>query len=335
MIDYSLILGLVMVVALNLYVLTGGADFGGGIWELFATGETEEQQKKLIASALSPIWEANHVWLILVVVILFSSFPPAFAALCIVLHIPLTLLLLGIVARGAAFIFRSYDTKRDDVQRRWGRVFAISSVITPILLGIIVGAVSSGDFATPSRNFYNTYIHTWITPFCLSVGIFALTVFAFLAATYLTVYAHTDELKSAFRKRALIAQALCGTMAVAVYFIAEDTAKLLRFHLTESTWSTALFVSTAVFASACTFALIKRKYHFARVLAGMQVSLILWGWALSQFPHLIRPEFTLTNCSAPRITLELLIWALGAGAFLLFPSFFLLYKVFHAHEAKD
>ena len=133
-----------MIASLVLYALLGGADYGGGVWDLFAFGPRARQQRALIAEAISPVWEANHVWLILVIVILFTAFPPAFAAIATALHIPITLLLIGIVLRGTAFTFRTYDVQRDDVQRRWSLLFSISSIITPVLLGITLGAIASG-----------------------------------------------------------------------------------------------------------------------------------------------------------------------------------------------
>src|SRR5437868_9199404 len=129
-----------LALSLNAYVLFGGADFGGGVWDLLASGPRQSRQRDVITSALSPIWEANHVWLILAIVLTFTCFSPVFARLWIVLHIPLTLMLIGIVLRGSAFTFRSYDTQKDAAQRRWGRIFSSASVITPILLGISIGA---------------------------------------------------------------------------------------------------------------------------------------------------------------------------------------------------
>ncbi|HEX3865973.1 MAG TPA: cytochrome d ubiquinol oxidase subunit II, partial [Gemmatimonadaceae bacterium] len=130
----------IIVLALNAYVLMGGADYGGGLWDLLATGSRAGDQRKLIASTLAPIWEANHVWLIVVVVMLFTAFPSAFAMLATVLHIPLTLLLLGIVLRGSSFVFRSYGNHGPHGQAAWGRTFAIASTIAPMLLGIVIGA---------------------------------------------------------------------------------------------------------------------------------------------------------------------------------------------------
>src|SRR5207245_2586242 len=123
---------------------SAGADFGGGVWDLLAHGPQARAQREVIASAIGPVWEANHVWLVLVVVVLFMGFPVAFATLGTVLHVPLALMLTGIVLRGSAFAFRTYDVRRDATQRRWGRLFAIASLVTPVMLGVCVGAVAAG-----------------------------------------------------------------------------------------------------------------------------------------------------------------------------------------------
>ena len=148
-----------MIASLVLYALLGGADYGGGVWDLFAFGSRAREQRKLIADAISPVWEANHVWLILVIVILFTAFPPAFAAIATALHIPITLLLIGIVLRGTAFTFRTYDIQRDDVQRRWSIMFSIASIITPILLGTTLGAIASGTVRVENGS------HEWFFSF--------------------------------------------------------------------------------------------------------------------------------------------------------------------------
>src|SRR5262249_24199725 len=133
-----------LVLALNAYVLMAGADFGGGVWDLIASGPRREAQRALIAESIGPIWEANHVWLIVVVVVLFTAFPDGFGGLGAVLHIPTTIMLVGIVLRGSAFMFRSYGSRSHHGRHHWGRAFASASVVTPVLLGVIVGAISSG-----------------------------------------------------------------------------------------------------------------------------------------------------------------------------------------------
>jgi cytochrome bd ubiquinol oxidase subunit II len=139
-----LFLAAVVLIALTIYVLTGGADYGSGVWDLLATGPRKLQQRQFIAEAIGPIWEADHVWLILIVVILFTGFPAAFASIMTALNVPLTLMLVGIVMRGSAFSFRSYGSADEHVRREWGRIFAIASLITPALLGITIGAIASG-----------------------------------------------------------------------------------------------------------------------------------------------------------------------------------------------
>src|SRR4029453_1848202 len=134
----------IIVVALNAYVLFGGADFGGGVWDLLASGPRRQQQRDLVAHAIGPIWEANHVWLIVGVVVFVVCFPPAFAAFGTVLHIPLSLMLIGIVLRGSAFVFRSYSYAPRSEQRRGGQRFPVPSLIPPVVLGMCVGAVVSG-----------------------------------------------------------------------------------------------------------------------------------------------------------------------------------------------
>src|SRR5712671_4127989 len=201
-----------MIASLILYALLGGADYGGGVWDLFAFGKRAPEQRALIAKAIGPVWEANHVWLILVVVILFTAFPPAFAAISTALHIPLTLLLIGIVLRGTTFTFRTYDLQRDDVQRRWSLVFSIASIITPLLLGITLGAIASGTIRVENDVLVSGFFNSWLAPF--AVGFFALSLFAFLAAVYLTVETDDRELQEDFRLRALVAGVIVGLLAL-------------------------------------------------------------------------------------------------------------------------
>ncbi|MGB0121855.1 MAG: cytochrome d ubiquinol oxidase subunit II [Silvibacterium sp.] len=135
----EMLLALILMISLTFYVLSGGADYGGGVWDLLASGPRRQQQRELISNAITPVWEANHVWLILVVVLLFAGFPGAFAAMTTALNIPLTVLIVGIVMSGSSFVFRAYHTGDDRTQRRWGLIFAIASTVTRICLGVVAG----------------------------------------------------------------------------------------------------------------------------------------------------------------------------------------------------
>jgi cytochrome d ubiquinol oxidase subunit II len=331
-------------VALTVYVLLGGADFGGGVWDLLASGPRRRQQRALVAEAIGPIWEANHVWLIIVVVLLFTCFPAAFARLAVTLHIPLSLMLIGIVLRGSAFTFRSHygpghgeeGGRAAGTTERWGRVFAIASAGTPVLLGLCVGALAGGALPVPGRaGFYPTFVAPWLTPFGLGVGVLTLALFAFLAAVYLTVEAQDDDLREDFRRRALYAAAAVFVAAFGTLGLALLGAPLMGRGLTAAPWAPALHAATAAAAVTAIWALWRRRYRLARVAAAGQVSLILWGWALAQYPYLIPPDLTIRAAAAPRITLVLVLWALTAGALVLFPSLIYLLRVFKREPARS
>ena len=303
----ALLLALVMVILLTAYVVLGGADYGGGVWDLLATGRTAASQRTTIARAIAPVWEANHVWLIIVVTILFTAFPAAFARLSIALHIPLALVLLGIVLRGSAFIFRAYGpmSQRDKRGLEW--VFAAASAFTPLLLGMVVGAVTEG--------------RGWLTPFAVAVGVFALVLFSYLAAVYLTLEAREKATADAFRRRALASAGVTGVMAFVVFLLAGNAPRSLPLHL-----------ATGVAAITVVVLLWTRHFWWARTAAIVQVSLIVWGWALAQSPYLIRPDLTFEMAAAPRQVLVLLLQVLAAGAIVLLPSLFYLFRLFGPEE---
>ena len=165
-------------------------------------GPGATRQRELIAHAIGPIWEANHVWLILAIVLAFTCFPPVFARIMTVLHIPLSLMLVGIVLRGSAFTFRTYDDEHDAAQRRWGRIFSSASVLTPVLLGVCIGAVASGRVVAPTQGgFAERFVEPWLTPFAFGVGLLTLALFAFLAAVFLTMETRDPELVEDFRRK--------------------------------------------------------------------------------------------------------------------------------------
>jgi cytochrome d ubiquinol oxidase subunit II len=318
------LLGGAILVALVLYALLGGADFGGGIWDLLATGPRKKQQRELIEHAIGPIWEANHVWLILVIVLLFTCFPKAFATVSITLFVPLVLLLFGIVLRGAAFTFRTYDQPEDRVQVRWGLVFSGSSVLAPVVLGVIVGALASGRLAGPPEGVDPL---AWLSPFPLAIGFFAAALFAFLAATYLAVEAK-GELREDFRRRAIGAGAAVFLAAVIAGVLSWVDAPLVFAGLTRRGFSLPLHVATGVAAVTAFVALFRRRQRLARAAAAAQVTLIVLGWGASQYPYLVVPGLTLAEAAAPRATLIPVLWALAAGSVVLFPSLYLLFRVF-------
>jgi cytochrome bd ubiquinol oxidase subunit II len=326
------------IVALVAYAVLGGADFGGGIWDLFATGPRKYAQREAIAQAMGPVWEANHVWLIFVIVILFSAFPMAYAALSTALFVPFHFVLLGIILRGAAFVFRAYSpqsarTTRSghaEVQpagRSWGAVFGAASVITPVLLGMCLGAVSSGGIVVEGGVVGQAgAVPPWLAPLSLLMGLLAVSLCAYLAAVFLANETAGD-LREDFRTRALLA----GTAVVALSAILLPLVRSEAPHLWRGLVggpATLLLVAGVGAALLSGWWLRQRRYRLARISSVVQVACLLAGWAVAQSPYIIYPGITLQSAAAPRSTLLFILWSTPVGMALLLPSLWLLFRVF-------
>jgi cytochrome d ubiquinol oxidase subunit II len=319
----------VMLLALTVYALLGGADFGAGVWDLVARGPRADAHREMIAHAIGPVWEANHVWLIIVVVLLFTGFPAAFAAIMTALHVPISLMLVGIVLRGSAFTFRNYDPS-PEAGKRWNRRFAIPSVLTPVLLGVVIGAIATGRLPTQIVRLDQLFL-PWLGRFPIAVGLFTLSIFAYLAAVYLILETADTALREDFRIRALIAAVTVGILAYAVYVLARSDAPLVFRGLKASRWGFPVRIATGACACAALWGLWTRRYGLARTTAVIQVALILWGCALAQAPYLVPPALTIASAAAPPAVQKLLLAAVGAGSIVLFPSLYYLFRVFKAH----
>ncbi|MCB9682519.1 MAG: cytochrome d ubiquinol oxidase subunit II [Alphaproteobacteria bacterium] len=325
----------IMLAAIVAYALLGGADFGGGIWDLFATGPRARDQRQVIAKAIGPIWEANHVWLIAVIVLLFSCFPLAYATISNALHIPLSLMLLGIVLRGSAFVFRSYDTQRTAVFEGWSRVFAVASVLAPFMLGVSLGAASSGRIRLDATGQVATgFVHGWWAPFPLAVGAFVLAVFAFLAAVYLTLETDDPDLQDGFRARALGTAPVVTALAWLVFWLAGDDAVHLREGLWGSWWSWPFQAVTAALGGVLLWALWTRRYRIARAVAMVQVGALVCGYGAAQFPYIVAPDVTFYNAAAPDAVLEVVAFGMTGGLALLLPVYAWMLRVFKRGTAE-
>lgn len=329
------VLAALLVGSLMVYALLGGADFGGGVWDLFATGPRGREQRALIEEVLAPVWEVNHIWLILAVVLMFSGFPLAFAVVTTALHVPLTVMLIGVIARGSAFTFRQYDDRRDEVQRRWGRIFAVASIVTPVMLGVCLGAVTSGDIRVVNGVPTGGFFASWLGVFPFACGLLALALFAFLAAVYLTNETQLRSLQDDFRVRALVAAGAVVVCAIVCAVTAGPGTREFQDRLLRSSFSPVLVIAAVAAAIAAIAALVTRRYAVARVAAIVWTILLIGGWALAQRPYLIPPDVTVAGAAAPTVTLKLVIITLGAGSVLLIPSLYWLLKLFRRTPVDD
>ena len=326
-----------IVVSLILYVLTAGADFGAGAWTIYAASEQSRRKRQvLIDRAIGPIWEANHVWIILVVTILFAAFPKAFALISTTLHIPLTIMLVGIVLRGSAFAFRTHDVEAhrnqdDPAQVFWMRVFAGSSVLTPLMLGLTIGTIAAGHLSLKPQSFYESYVQPWLSPFPMTVGVFALVLFMYLAAVYLLLETSDATVQEDFRTRSLATWLTVTVVGLSVFFASKRGAPEIYNGLVHAPAGRLTLLATFAASLASGISLLSRWYAVARICAALHVILILLGWAWSQYPYLVVPDLTVSDAAAPAPVLQLLLWSLAIGGLLLFPSLYYLYRIFKAH----
>jgi cytochrome bd ubiquinol oxidase subunit II len=309
------------------YVLTAGADFGGGAWDLLARGPRKQAQRAAIEHAIAPIWEANHVWLIFVIVVLFTAFPIAFSTISIALHIPITLALIGIVLRGAAFTFRAYGLVPSETRARWGHVFAWASSLTPVFLGATLGALATGDIRVTGGEVTSGFLAGWTTPFALFVGVFALTLFTLLAAVYLSAEC-AGELREDFRRRALFAELAGAIVAALVLWRASIDAPLLFERLLASSWSLFVQGTTAIAALATISTLWTRRPRIARFTAAIQVGLVVLGFGLAMDGAFVLPDLPIEACGAKPEVLAVVLPAILIGSLVLLPSLFYLLRVF-------
>ena len=312
----TLVLGaaLVALAAIVLYAIFGGADFGGGVWDLLATGPRREAQRDAISDAIGPVWESNHVWLIFALVTLFTCFPPAFADLATGLNTPLALGLGGIVLRGAAFVFRNYAGEAAVHARTWTVVFGSASIVAPFFLGDAAGALATGRYA-------------WTSPFALSTGLFAVALCAQIAAVFLLREVREDRLRGDFRRRAIRA-------TIAVWVLGAIPA-LLAWNV-EPRFFAALTAPTALAAVAAAMLLgivvivlvASQRDMAARVAVGAEALAVLAGWFGAQAPALVPGRWTLAEAAAAPEMLQAFLIVAAGGAIVLVPSLVLLFAVF-------
>jgi cytochrome d ubiquinol oxidase subunit II len=319
-------IALVMMAALIAYAVLAGADFGAGVWDLLSRGERRDAQRRAIASAIGPVWEANHVWLIFLIVLLFTCFPVVYAAISTALFWPLHLVLIGIVLRGSAFVFRAYGAPTAAAQAAWGRVFGAASAVSPMLLGMCLGAISTGGIRVIGGSVSAGSGSSWLGLFPAATGVLALLLCAYLAAVYLA-WESTGELQDDFRRRALATWIAAGVASVATLLVARAEASRLWHGLT-SMPALALIMAGVLLAPASAYYLWTRRFGVARVLGAAQVVVLLAGWGAAQWPYLVFPDLTVTASAAPGSTLSLIAATLPFGVAAVVPSLWWLFVVF-------
>jgi cytochrome d ubiquinol oxidase subunit II len=328
----------VVVVSIVFYVLLGGADFGAGIVEIFTPRRLDSRAvQALTYRSMGPVWEANHIWVIILAVVLMSVFPSAWSRIATALHIPIALMLLGIVLRGASFMFRHYDAYDDRSRGVYTAVFAVSSLLTPIFLGTTAGAVILGQISLEPTNYYDGFVAPWLNPFALAVGLFTASICTFLAAAYLIGEAALNpELQRHFRRLALISNGVT-VVAGGLVFLAAFVQNRAIFDRFFGAWEVldALILATLALP-VFWWAVNHSRYALTRLVAGFQILVVLLAWLGVQYPVLVNlrdgEPLTVYNTAAPDVTLNVLGVVLIIGVLVIFPLLGYLLYTFKRQE---
>lgn len=309
----------VMWIGVTLYAVFAGADFGAGMWDLLAGGaRAGASQRRLIEHSIGPVWEANHVWLIFVLVVLWTGFPLAFAAIMSSLYVPLTAAAVGIILRGAGFAFRK-SVEGLQLRRAFGVTFAASSVVTPFFLGAVAGAIASGRVSADA-SLIDPFA-PWINPTSILGGTLAVVTCAYLAAVFLAADAvghDQDDLAARYRRLGITAAVLAGAVALAGVFILRADAPDLFDGLIGR--GLPLIAASAVGGLASVALLVRCRFRPARIAAVVAVTAVVWGWAAGQYPDLLVGELSIGDAAGSAVTLKAMLVCLAAGGVLIAPA---------------
>ncbi|MFD8418723.1 cytochrome d ubiquinol oxidase subunit II [Streptomyces sp. NPDC059466] len=323
--NLSDVVALVLFVGVVAYALFGGADFGAGFWDLTAGGaERGRNPRHLVDLSIGPVWEANHTWLIYCLVMLWSGFPAAFAAITTTLYLPLILAALGIVLRGAGFAFRKVSV-RTPQQRLNGSLFAASSVLTPYCFGSIAGGIASGRVPTGGNG---DAVTSWLNPTSVLGGILAVVSCAYLAAFYLASAAHRlhdEDLERYFRHRALLAGAVAGIVSVAGIFVLRADAPRLFHQLSHR--GLPLMVLAALCGVVGMAGAHLGRHTGRREIAALAIAAVVVGWGVAQYPFLLGTHLRIHEAAAPDSTLAVLLGVACVAALVILPSLILLFRL--------
>jgi cytochrome bd ubiquinol oxidase subunit II len=319
------LVAVVLFVGVTAYALFGGADFGAGFWDLIAGGaDRGHRPRALVDHSIGPVWEANHVWLIFCLVVLWTAFSEAFASIMLTLFVPLTFAALGIVMRGSSFAFRKSVLRTRD-RRTFGAIFALSSVLVPYCMGAVAGAIASGR--VPSGGKAGDPWESWVNPTSILGGVLAVAVCAYLASVYLAWDARRLEdpaMVEYFRRRAVVAAVVVGVIAFAGIFVLHSDARYLFDGLTSR--GLPLVIISGLCGIASLYLLVRdNNPRGARLLAIGAVATVIWGWGVAQWPYILPETLKVEQAAAPSGTLTAVLVVFVLAAVLILPSLGLLY----------
>ncbi|WP_025743355.1 cytochrome d ubiquinol oxidase subunit II [Aquimarina pacifica] len=327
--------------SLFLYVVLGGADYGAGIVELFSSKENQKITKKTIYRVMGPVWEANHIWIIILIVILWIAFPEYYNIIVIYLHLPLTIVLLGVTLRGVAFVFRHYDAIIDNSQKLYDTLFKISSLITPVFLGIVFGALISGQIIIVedigTLTFFEAFIKPWCNMFSILIGFFFAALCAFLSSVLLIGESEEDN-QHIYIRKSVVASIIVFILGLFTFIYGYVTKSVFVYEFITNTYAIVAVVISALLLVPLWRTIKAGNKVWSRFFAGFQVFLILLAALVSHFPNIIitqNQRISLLDNLAPVSVINVLGISLIIGGAVILPGLFHLLKSFKMIKILD
>ena len=314
----------ILLIGIVAYAIFGGADFGAGFWDLVAGGARKgARPRSVVNHSIGPVWEANHVWLVFILVVLWTAFSTAFGSIMLTLFVPLSLAAFGIVLRGSSFAFRK-EVTRVSSQRNFGAAFAISSVLVPFCFGAVAGAVASGR--VPAGGVAGDRWSSWLNPTSILGGVLAVTVCAYLAAVYMVWDAHRfagPDMEEYFRRRAVGSGIVAGVVAFAGIFVLRADADYLYDRLTGV--ALPIVILSGLCGIGSLVLLLRHNHRGARLLAIGAVATVIVAWGVAQWPYLLPESLTISDAAAPDATLASVLVVFGLAVVIILPALGLLF----------
>lgn len=326
----EVLLLMVMLSAITLYAVLGGADFGAGVWEFTSGLQSTAKERNHVYRAIGPVWEANHVWLIFVMVILMNGFPVVFAGVSRALWFPLLMAVWGILFRGAAYAFRSHSHGPQREKRIWEMMFAVASTAAPLFLGAAAGAIASGELALTAEGKYSAdYVSDWMTPLSIFTGFYTVGLCAYLSSVYLVREAHVagdSELTVLWRNRAVSTGLWMGVLSLAGLVLVAREVPLLAEGFSRRGWP--LILASLACGSGGLIQVLRSKYTSAMLLSSGAVAAVIWGWGVSQFPTMVPPNIQADAAAAPDHILWMMLAVIFIGTLIMLPALGYLFWLF-------
>lgn len=323
----------ILLLCIVTYTIFAGADLGTGILEIFTSKKDETKQESLSIIALKPVWEINHIWLGLAVIIIFIVFPKAFSQIFTTFALPILFLFVGLFVRGFSFSLKTLPKYNHD--KKIISLFDYSSLWSTFWLGNFAGALIQGKVTQNPDGFYESFISPWLSLFPILTGLFLIALFAFIAAVFLHTETNDKLLQSILKKRAINANIVAIVIGTIIFINAFFISEGITFYFLQNTLSLASFTVATLLLIPSYMVLDSNKKFLMKALASTQIFLILLGLFGAQFPIIFQTNldrtpktYTFYNTIAQSTSTSTMLAVVAIALIITVPTYFYLYKIY-------